>query len=571
MQLTHKPHLKNTYILFGLLLKGNSITALLSQLSQLEINLAHVPIYGIPDVTPNSIWGYYIACDLKNIAIQKLKNYERCQLVHSKLLIPEYSIIYPKISDIEIESLFNTHTHILHPDFGLFALESPIDFTSMTNCENNSTIEFFKPFDSVYIPELIRKIDVKIISPEETIKNMEKNLFPQKEELKEAPLSLTEKLKYTILKQFFKKSEETESSSELANTGFESSFFTYIANLIPSLNKHVEKIATDFEELHHRNSSELDKLMKLFKDNPEEALKYAIPIDTTGTNRGTEQVPFTMTKIWNSFKLFGNERPYGNTGNVQVVNDSFYQLNQQYRKSALDFIKANEYEKAAFIYLKLLKDPYTAAHTLENGKFYQEAASVYLKHSNNKQKAAECYEKGRMTSDAIKLYKELYQFEKVGDLYMSINNQAEANIHYQLVVDEYKNNNQYIKASLILRKKMQQIDAAQVLLLEGWQKNKDQFNCLNNYFNNIKDNDILIKEIAAIYKKDITQENILTFLSVLKYECLKNETVKTKTKDIVYEIISTQAHINPSIVNELKSFTTDSQINKDITRYKIMK
>jgi hypothetical protein len=231
-------------------------------------------------------------------------------------------------------------------------------------------------------------------------------------------------------------------------------------------------------------------------------------------------------------------------------------------------VKEKKYDKAAFVYLKLLKNNHLAATTLENGKLYTEAASVYLKYLQNKEKAAQCYETGRMTNEAIELYKELNKNEKVGDLYTDINNKIEANYHYQIVVEDYKQKNQYIKAALLLKNKMDARHSAQEILLNGWRNNYDRYNCINNYFANIEDESLLTKEINAIYKSETDLTNKEDFLKALKIEYKKGDNIAAQTKAIAYEIVSTLAKSNPNILNDLTAFNKDTHLKTDINRFK---
>ena len=93
--------------------------------------------------------------------------------------------------------------------------------------------------------------------------------------------------------------------------------------------------------------------------------------------------------------------------------------------------------------------------------------------------------KAKQYKKAIDLYKEMEQKEKVRDLYKEINDLRNAHSYYQMVADDYVDNSQMVKASLVYRKKMEKIQDAQKVLLKGWEEDKDAFNCLNNYFANI--------------------------------------------------------------------------------------
>ena len=332
-------------------------------------------------------------------------------------------------------------------------------------------------------------------------------------------------------------------------------------------NKIADKMMSDFEDLEKRNQKQIDRLMDMLKNNPEEALKYAIPLDNDGSNRGGIEGTFDLSKRWMDFSLLS---PGGSGGGGSVVlGDKFQELRNQYMKTAEDLIKKEEYRKAAFIYLKLLKNNHQAAATLENGKLFPEAASVYLKFMQNKNKAAECFEKGHMTMEAIDLYKELLQNEKVGDLYMSIYRKKEAFEFFEKVADDYKSKDQYVKASLVYKNKMDNSGAGQSMLLEGWRKQKDAFNCLNNYLNNIEDVKAVGSEINHLYSKEVDNSNREAFLKVIEHEYEKHEELSEPIRDMAYEIIAEEIRKNPSIVHELKVFNKNNkELSKDTTRYR---
>jgi tetratricopeptide (TPR) repeat protein len=233
-------------------------------------------------------------------------------------------------------------------------------------------------------------------------------------------------------------------------------------------------------------------------------------------------------------------------------------------------MKKGDYTKAAFVYMKLLKNYTLAAQTLEKGKFYGEAASVYLNYCYNKGKAAECFEKGAMISNAIELHKELNNLEKVGDLYAAINNRKEALFHYRKVADSYTANHQYLKAALLYRKKMNEEETAQDVLLKGWRQNRDAFNCMNNYFSGIRETKQLGYEIETVYQNEVTLVNREIFLRVLQHEYGRHQELNQQVRDLAYEIIVEQAKSNPSIVSELQKFNKeDKLLTKDTMRFKL--
>ncbi len=273
--------------------------------------------------------------------------------------------------------------------------------------------------------------------------------------------------------------------------------------------------------------------------------------------------------------LKSKENNWGNPGNrnsrggsAYVEGSLFNRLLNKYEELAQRYIDEKNYIKAAKVYMNLLKDNYRGAKTLENGGLYNEAAVIYLKKLNNKSDAANCYEKAKQYRKAIDLHKELGNKEKVGDLYKEINDIKNSNIYYQMVVDDYVNNNQMVKASLIYRKKMEKPDEAQSILLKGWEENKDTFNCLNNYFANIFDIKVLNSKIQELYDNTPSDKKVI-YLEAIKHEFKKDPKLQETTRNIAYEIIAEKIATRSEIVNELKYFNpNDEVILKDISRYK---
>jgi hypothetical protein len=137
-----------------------------------------------------------------------------------------------------------------------------------------------------------------------------------------------------------------------------------------------------------------------------------------------------------------------------------------------------------------------------------------------------------------------------------------------MVAEDYVANNQMVKASLIYRKKMENIEEAQKVLLKGWEENKDSFNCLNNYFANISDARQLETEIRDLYDKTPFYKKII-YLDAMKHEFKRDPKLQTVTRNIAYEIIAEKVESRSEIVNELKHFNPDDEIIlKDISRYK---
>ncbi|WP_404987058.1 tetratricopeptide repeat protein [Chryseobacterium sp. M5] len=277
---------------------------------------------------------------------------------------------------------------------------------------------------------------------------------------------------------------------------------------------------------------------------------------------------FVIIALENKEKSGNSSGKKGGGGNFYLENSLFDRIRNKYEELAEKYIAEKDYTRAAKVYMNLLNDNYRGAKTLEDGGLYNEAAVIYLKKLKNKSEAASCFEKAKQYQKSIELYKELEQKEKVGDLYMQINDTKNANSYYQMVVDDYVSNDQMVKASLIYRKKMDVPEEAQKILLQGWEENKDAFNCLNNYFVNINTIEDLNHTIQNLYEKTPSDKKLI-YLEAMKHEFKKDSKLQETTRNIAYEIIAENIENHSSIINELKHFNPkDEVILKDISRYR---
>ena len=568
MELELKPYHSNTFPLAGILIKSPVLQHWLQQLQLLNVDLQQVPVYAIPGNTANTVWGCFVPLTEAQWKQRPLNANEPCQLLHNKLYIPQYATLYPLPGAAEIEKLFPAAAYIQHPEFGLLALDTPVVWRELLQLPVAAHPAITIPLVPAFVPQRIRRLEIKTLPPEEVINAMEQDMFPKKQSFTDKPLNWAEKIKMGLLRTLFRPGKPNEGGTGKDKTGLMKLLENIGSRIQPRSTKWVEHLQQDLEQLEKRNQTEMEKLMQLFKNNPDEALKYAIPLDESGTGRGGHLGRFEMSRRWNSFSLFGNSSSGASGPGTVFGMDAYQKLQQQYNDTAREMIRQQQYEKAAFVYMKLLKNYPAAAKTLEDGKLYAQAASIHLKYLQNKHKAAECYEKGQMISDAISLYKELNDNEKVGDLYTGQQKHKEAFEHYHIVADEHIAADRYVKAALLYRNKMNATAPAQGLLLKGWRTNKDAFNCLNNYFQNIKEPELLLQAIENVYAKDTDINNQAVFLTALKHEHKKDPLLANRTAEIAYEIVAELATANPEIVSELKNFNPDRSLGKDLLRYK---
>lgn len=566
MELSLKPHDKNTFTRKGILIRGAHARQWLQEIQRMGLSLDQLRVCPLPGRVANSLWGCLVIGEVESTRMDIGRN-AWCQVMHNTLFIPERAVVYPALSAAETLRLFAGKPHLMHPEIGLVALEESIDWKAAIQLPAVTDHKVTQPAATPFVPVQVRSFQIRKIVTEDLLQDLEEKVFPRRKDFTDKPLNPFEKAKLFFYRQLFTK------QGEGSQTTRKTSLFSKLESLARRFAKNEagwpENLQRDYEELERRNQKHLDRLMDLFKKDPAEALKYAIPLDGAGAGRGGQMGAFNMQKRWTDFSLFSGKFSSG-SGSVVMHDGTYQQLFQQYTRTAQDLVRKQEYTKAAFVYMKLLKNYPMAAETLEKGKLYGEAASVYLTHCNNREKAAECFEKGAMIANAIELHQALNNHEKVGDLYASIHQQKEAFVYYQKVVDGYSANQQYLKAARLLKNKMEDEAGAQETLLKGWRLGHDAFNCLNNYFAGFCDPKQLGNEMQVIYQKEVTPANRETFLRVLQHEYGRHPELSQAVRDMAYEIIVEQVKVNPSVVSELRTFNKKDQLlMKDTLRFKM--
>ncbi|MCW3104321.1 MAG: hypothetical protein JWO09_2761 [Bacteroidetes bacterium] len=570
MELKIKPHSANEWPAGGILIRGSAIAGWLRGIADAGLSLEAVHVYPVPAMVAGETWGCLVTMKSGTEIIKAGRN-ESCQVICKKLYIPSHATLHPKVSEEEMEKLLRVSPSVFHPEFGFAELTGEVDWSALLQLPEEKEIMIRTPLDGVSIPSKVNTFQVIEVPAEEALKNLE-SAFPKREKMEDKPLTVFEKLKLAALKGLFKKKDgkgnAPTSEKNIERSPLMQKLEGFANKIFGKQGQWPEKLEMEYEELEKRNQKQVDKLMELFRDNPEEALRFAIPLDETGTSRGGDKGLLDLQNRWD-LSLFGSGLGSGGSGSAVIANDDFNRLRQQYMDTAAALIKKGEYTKAAFIYLKLLKNPVLAAQTLEKGGLYAEAAAIYLK-SNNKTDAARCYEEGKMYARAVEMRLELNEHEKAGDLFIKMNERQKAYQQYSIVINDYVSRNQFIKAALIHKDKMEDPKQAQGMLLEGWKKDQDGYKCLNLYFSNLEEQEQLRDEIERIYAQETPERMKEPFLEVLKQQHEVRPELSETTRNLAYEIISSRIAANPEIVSQLRFFNkNDKMLLKDIMKFKL--
>ncbi|MCR5890960.1 hypothetical protein LRS06_24870 [Hymenobacter sp. J193] len=326
--------------------------------------------------------------------------------------------------------------------------------------------------------------------------------------------------------------------------------------------------------IHHleqKRQNEIERLLRLFGDNTEEALKYAIPLNSPYMNRGQAPPSAWLGQRLADFNLGG----LGGGGRVDVWDLGAYRhnLGLQYRAAATREMEAGRFKKAAYIYAHLLGDYQAAANALDQGGFYREAAALFKDHLHNLPAAAKCLENGGLLLEAAELYAELKEHEKAGDLHQRLEQPMLAARHYERGVSLFLDNDDRPAAARLLADKLAAPDRAQQVLLQGWASSKQPELCLKQYFDVLAaaSEADLRPHVQDIYRNHTAAWRRVPLLHVLSTVNEKHATpeLRAATLEIAYEVVSAEAEAgNASPLALLRNFLPDDRLlAADCSRY----
>ena len=214
----------------------------------------------------------------------------------------------------------------------------------------------------------------------------------------------------------------------------------------------------------------------MLKENPDEGLKYAMPLSSSVSNTVTSAGSWLSRRLVN-FNLSGLSNRTGASG-PGLPSDLHSKLMQQYRELAEREIRLGRYRRAAYIYGNLLNDLQAAARVLETGKHYREAATIFQRKLRQNDQAARCLKEGGLYSEAIELYESLGQFESAGDLYAELELTDNANQSWKTASEKHCKNGDLIESARIEEDKLLDDEAAVETLAAGWPSSQQTAMCM---------------------------------------------------------------------------------------------
>jgi hypothetical protein len=233
-------------------------------------------------------------------------------------------------------------------------------------------------------------------------------------------------------------------------------------------------------DLSTRQENELKRLLHMLEQQPEEGLKYALPLGE-GDFRGMAPPTDQLSAEAPDFDL-GKMNRSGPASVWQVSSGWRDVLSKKYRELAQRELRLGNHRRAAYIYAMLLHDLHAAASVLDAGRQYRDAASIYQVHLKLPNMAAHCLKRGGLWEEAAVIFRELRQWREAAELYRLLDRPEQAAGMYEQLLQQLLNTNQRTAAADVALDCLGDRSRSQQLLRDGWRSDVERAECLRRLF-----------------------------------------------------------------------------------------
>lgn len=268
-----------------------------------------------------------------------------------------------------------------------------------------------------------------------------------------------------------------------------------------------EKLARNVEQ---QRQQQLNKLLDMFKNDPDRALQFAIPLAGDGKFRGLTVPGSQLLSRMPDFSLSG----LSGGGPTDMWSMDYHQqqrLRESYLLTANRELAAGRYRRAAYIHANLLGDFAAAAGVLEQGGFYREASTLYLEKLKRVSDGARCLVLAGMFEQAAELYESLGDYEKVASTWEKAGREDEMRAAYLRAVDSLKSKGRIREAAVMLNDKLAERQQAKELLWAQWPSGREVLACAMAYFEMLAhdcQHDLALANTKSAFEREATISSI---------------------------------------------------------------
>lgn len=463
-------------------LPGNRPEVWIDEISQWEVAQMSLKLYLIPESNQSRR-----PCGLLAVSDQQVRSRQGVPYgqIASRLYLPVEASLRPAVSLQELETLLRSpYTWIWHPAAGLVACEQQDEL---------SVADFFQPSISrdsnwdyavpgIAISSQLHTISlIQFPSLDTLFEEEEKEIGSDQDSLKKLPKNPDESVFNNL-----------PNPLKLPHALFAKAILSFTSKVptrnhgAPNWINHLENWAgkqlfSAFRPDQSKRNREIKRLLNLLGNNPDEGLKYALPMGGDPGHRGVAPPGDTLSRrdMNVDFTSMGSG---GAADFWDIPYETQLELMNRYRELATREVQLGRYRRAAYIYAHLLGDYSAAAQTLKSGRQWREAAVLYKDKLNQPRSAAECLVEGGLWAEAITEYEELKEFETVGDLHRKLDQEEEAIEAYRRAANQLQQQQLPTQAARILEDKIKATDEAIAELESGWPHSSQARLCLDHLF-----------------------------------------------------------------------------------------
>lgn len=449
----------------GWFLPGDSVACWLEELTRCGLAEIQTRLFVIPkSLLDRSPAGLLVIPERADSILHKPYGIT-CRLIAGKLVMPMDAVLQPPVSDAELASMCPLRVYFFHPVLGLSGFETDAtlriwDFIDLP-AERPERWNFARP-GAASLPELRAVILMQPPSIEDIFGGAQEEIGSESPlDLPPAPNEPGEdiltKSKQNLQRWFAK--GVAGATKLIPHTGIHR---TWVNDAEDWANRHLHGHEEQLEKIRHK---ELHRLLDLFDQDPEAALRHAIPLSAfahrgiapPGGRLGSHSPNFDLSK------LGGRAADFWNVPATLQEN-----LRSRYRAMADREMQLGRHRRAAYIYAELLGDLVSAANALKQGKHFHEAALLYEEHLKSPLDAARCLAEAGLLTEAIERYEKLGRWLDVAELNERLGNLAAAEIALRRVVQERIAKQDLLGAAKLLDEQLHATDEALELLLRAW-------------------------------------------------------------------------------------------------------
>ena len=262
-------------------LRGNAPQHWLGMLQSWEIPLSDLEAYAVPQSKSDvRVAGLLLILRQGNFPAQlDLQEPYRC--IGQALLIPQYASIQPQVAEEEWKNLLIYDWHFFHPGIGMvgFNHSDRVNLADLLTYPAPLEQDWSLAKTSAPTAPSLQQISVVQPKVEEFFALVQgvgdKDL---KDLAKDKPSPADEKdLRTNLLESMERLLSQRPSLREGEPQG-------WVGKMLDRLEMQISKMLADLQK---QRESEIDRLLKLYQDDPEEALRYSIPLDSPYEGRRT--------------------------------------------------------------------------------------------------------------------------------------------------------------------------------------------------------------------------------------------------------------------------------------------